>query len=178
MTNLHTTRLILIPTQAFHLEAELDGKGNLSELLSAQVPSNWPPEMLRDALPYFLAKLRESPQSTGWNAWYWVKRGSETEPAVLVGDGGFKAVPDSEGQVEIGYSILPQFQGFGYATEVARALVDWAFSHSEVACVIGETDPANAASIRVLRKLGFAPAGPGSEEGTVRWTVSRTGEPT
>ena len=92
---------------------------------------------------------------------------------MLIGDGGFVAPPDAVGEVEMGHSVLPQCQGLGYATEAATALVAWAFSHPEVTRIIGETDHDNAASIRVLNKLGFTLVGPGSEEGRIKWMITR-----
>ena len=57
------------------------------------------------------------------------------------------------------------------------ALVKWAFRTTKVAHVIAETAPENAASVRVLVKLGFLQVGVGLEPGTVRWSLPRAGEP-
>ena len=170
---LKTDRLLLIPAEIRHLEAEVERTASLSAILGVEVPDNWPPEILRDALPYFLKQLREQPSSVGWNGWYWIRRATANEPAVLIGDGGFVAPPDDDGEVEIGYSVLPQFQGLGYASEGALALIDWAFGHPEITRIIGETDHDNSASIRVLQKLGFTYAGPGSEAGRNKWQIMR-----
>ncbi|PWB68332.1 GNAT family N-acetyltransferase, partial [candidate division GN15 bacterium] len=116
---LKTDRLILIPAEIRHLEAEVEKSQDLSDLLRVAVPDNWPPEILRDALPYFLKQLRERPSSIGWNCWYWIRQATGSEPAVLIGDGGFVAPPDAEGEVEMGHSVLPQYQGQGFATEAA-----------------------------------------------------------
>jgi RimJ/RimL family protein N-acetyltransferase len=56
--------------------------------------------------------------------------------------------------VEVGFSFDPRYQGKGYATEAARALVDWAFSRG-FHRVIGRLEPRNTASARVLEKLGM-----------------------
>ena len=168
-----TERLLLIPAEIRHLEAEVQKTGELASMLRATVPDNWPPEILRDALTFFLEQLRKNPSSVGWNGWYWIQQATGSEPATLIGDGGFVAPPDTDGEVEIGYSVLPQFQGFGYASEAAPALVRWAFNHPEVTRIIGETDHDNAPSIRVLQKLGFTYAGPGSEQGRDKWQITR-----
>ena len=55
--------------------------------------------------------------------------------------------------------------GPGYMTEAARVMLDWAFSQRDVYVVEGETLPDNAASQRVLEKLGFKPTGKMGEEG-------------
>ncbi|HET7450375.1 MAG TPA: GNAT family protein [Gaiellaceae bacterium] len=46
-------------------------------------------------------------------------------------------------------------QGKGFATEAARAVVDWAFATAGMHRVVGRTEARNAASARVLEKLGM-----------------------
>ena len=52
--------------------------------------------------------------------------------------------------------------GHGYATEAGCAVLQWAFDTLDLNRVQAETDTRNAASARVLEKLGFV------REGTVR----------
>ena len=165
---IETARLTLIAATAPLLQAEIADRGCFARTLGARVPENWPPELLVDALPFFQEQLDRHPELVGWLSWYWVRRGEER---VVVGCGGFKGTPRPDGGLEIGYSVLPQFQGCGYATEAVGGLVDWAFQTAEVACIIAETMPGNAASVRLLEKLGFHPAGAGAEPGTVRWEL-------
>ncbi len=86
---------------------------------------------------------------------------------------GFKGKPDETGSVEIGYSVLRQYQVQGYATEAVSRLVVWAFSHQNVTEVSAETFPHLRKSIRVMEKNGFSYTGPGSEQGVVRYAVHR-----
>ncbi len=79
-----------------------------------------------------------------------------------IGDLCFKGVP-REGMAELGYGIAPPWEGKGYTTEAAACLVDWAFAQPGVEMVEGETEPGNAASRRILQKLGFLPCGMGAE---------------
>jgi RimJ/RimL family protein N-acetyltransferase len=53
------------------------------------------------------------------------------------------------------YAITPAWQGQGYATEAARALVDYAFQHLRLKRIVATTTYENAASMRVMRKLGM-----------------------
>jgi ribosomal-protein-alanine N-acetyltransferase len=62
----------------------------------------------------------------------------------------------------LGYCFAEAAWGNGYATEAATALVGWAFDTLELNRVQAETDTRNAASARVLDKLGFV------REGTLR----------
>ncbi|HPX82616.1 MAG TPA: GNAT family N-acetyltransferase [Syntrophales bacterium] len=57
--------------------------------------------------------------------------------------------------VEIGFSIMPAWQNFGYATELAELLIKNAFTDGRVLKVIAHTTPMNLASCKVLEKCGF-----------------------
>ncbi|OYU40551.1 MAG: hypothetical protein CFE33_00090 [Pseudorhodobacter sp. PARRP1] len=59
---------------------------------------------------------------------------------------------------ELGYWLAPRAQGQGYATEAARAVLDMQFAHDESTVAAGYFD-GNAASARVLEKLGFVETG-------------------
>jgi len=173
MKSLITPRLTLIPATAALVQAEIGPQDLFSQALGAKVPENWPPELLVDVLPFFLEQLEQDPTLVGWLSWYWVLRREATEEALLIGSGGFKGQPQSDGAVEIGYSILPQYQGRGYATEAVAGLLAWVFSYSEATRAIAETASRNRASIRMLARLGFDYTGQGSEAGTVRFELTR-----
>lgn len=98
-----------------------------------------------------------------------VEDGSGVRLAVeLVPDGSFigwcsltRWNPDYR-SASMGYCFDDAFWGHGYATEAARALLGWAFDTGDLNRVQSETDTRNAASARVLEKLGFV------HEGTLR----------
>lgn len=83
----------------------------------------------------------------------------------LVGDLCFKGAP-KDGEVELGYGILPPHQNRGYMTEAARAAITWALAQPDVTRVAVEVERGNAASLRVAQKLGLSYAREG-EEGAV-----------
>ena len=62
----------------------------------------------------------------------------------------------------LGYCLRSEAWGHGYATEAAGALVTWAYDVLDLNRVQAEVDTRNAASARVLEKLGFV------REGTLR----------
>lgn len=66
----------------------------------------------------------------------------------------FYMAPAEHKSIELGFSFLPAYQGRGYATEAARAVVDWAFRNG-FHRVYGRLEPRNVASARVLEKLGM-----------------------
>jgi RimJ/RimL family protein N-acetyltransferase len=88
------------------------------------------------------------------------------------GTAGFKGPPSADGMVEIAYGIAAEHQGRGYATEAARALLDYAARSGCVRLVRAHTLPEPNASTRVLAKCGFVRLGAveDPEDGTVwRW---------
>jgi ribosomal-protein-alanine N-acetyltransferase len=62
-------------------------------------------------------------------------------------------------EVEVGYRLLHEAWGQGFATEVARELVRYGFEEVGLDRIIGLTHPDNVASQRVLMKAGLAAAG-------------------
>lgn len=57
--------------------------------------------------------------------------------------------------VDVGFALLPRFEGNGYAGEAAAAALAEARETHGLARLAAITDPANAGSIRVLQRLGF-----------------------
>jgi RimJ/RimL family protein N-acetyltransferase len=55
----------------------------------------------------------------------------------------------------IGYAIGPDYQNRGFATEVGRALIEFAFDTLGLKRVFAECDARNVASWRVMEKLGM-----------------------
>jgi [ribosomal protein S5]-alanine N-acetyltransferase len=170
---LRTDRLGLIAATAELLRAELNDLSQLARLLGTRIPKGWPPELTADARPIFAQQLKQAPDLVGWSLWYWVGDDQPARRRVLVGNGGFKGKPAADGSVEIGYAVLHEFQGVGYATEAVEALCAWAFEHPEVRRVTAATSPRNKASIRVLEKNGFVEIGSGSERGTIHLKLVR-----
>ena len=152
---IETSQLRLIPTDLELARAELVDRRRFERLLGASVPGSWPPESLTDALPVFLHWLEAAPEARGWFTWYAL---TLSAAPVLVASAGFKG-PPRDGVVEVGYSVLPEFQGRGYATEMACGLTRWALGEPGVTRIVAETEWANPASVRVLRKAGFVLVG-------------------
>ena len=78
----------------------------------------------------------------------------ETE-RIIIGGVCFKGPPDEDGAVEIGYGIEPEYWNRGYTTEALIALIDWAQKQPDVKHFKASTEPDNAASHAILKKLGF-----------------------
>ena len=160
-------RFRLLAATAESARAELEDPARLAHLIGANVPADWPPETLRDALPLFLQQHEAHPEWTGWLGWYVIRL--DRAAPVLCGSVGFKGPPDAEGAVEIGYSVLPAHQHLGFATEMVETLVRWACAQPGVRCVEAETTVDHPRSVRVLERTGFHRIGTGNEPGAVRY---------
>jgi RimJ/RimL family protein N-acetyltransferase len=79
----------------------------------------------------------------------------ERATGITVGGLAFHWVSERDKTAEIGFVFDPCHQGKGFATEASRALIDWAFASAGMHRVIGQLDARNAASARVLEKLGM-----------------------
>jgi RimJ/RimL family protein N-acetyltransferase len=55
---------------------------------------------------------------------------------------------------EVGWGIAREFRGKGYATEAARAAIDWSFATFEIDRILHCIDCENTASQAVARRLG------------------------
>ena len=77
---------------------------------------------------------------------------TERDGGALIGDGGLHPLGED---VELGYTLARSAWGRGYATELGRALLAYAFEVLAVPRVIAQVEPDNARSRHVLEKLGM-----------------------
>jgi ribosomal-protein-alanine N-acetyltransferase len=131
-------------------------------VLGVALPPEWPHADLLDVLPLQAAA---GPSEERFGVWVMIER----ETRAVVGDIGFLGPPGAAGTVEIGYSVIPDRRGRGYATEAARALVDWALRQPGVRGVVAGCEKENVASIRTLERLGFTRTGEAG--GQLRWRL-------
>lgn len=117
-------------------------------------------EGLRAAYAEMLAGCLEKPEQRLWyTAWF-----IDTLSGERVGDLCFKGITE-DGTTEIGYGLLPEFWGKGYATEAVIAASRWAIRQPGIRAIEAEAEETNLASQRVLQKAGFVPNGKLGEEG-------------
>ena len=57
--------------------------------------------------------------------------------------------------IEVGWRLLPEFWGYGYATEGARASLRYGFEVLKLGEIVSITVPANVRSRRVMERLGM-----------------------
>jgi RimJ/RimL family protein N-acetyltransferase len=173
---IETVNLRLLPYSPEHLLALIDGQRQFEERIGLRAADG-----LRDFIasgdvsPAWLAQLRASTTADPWFHGFAVVH---RDDGLVIGSAGFKGAPDDQGVVEIGYGIVPGYQGRGYATEAAAALGAFAFGSGRVRFVRAHTLPTPNASTRVLAKCGFKFVGEvvDPEDGPV-WRWERREEP-
>ncbi|MFJ8905096.1 GNAT family N-acetyltransferase [Streptomyces sp. NPDC102351] len=86
-----------------------------------------------------------------WGMYVLVRR----EDDRAVGAMGFHGVPDAEGRVEIGYDLVVDARGNGYATEALRTLSAWALGQEAADTVVAVVEEGNVPSQKVVTRAGF-----------------------
>jgi ribosomal-protein-alanine N-acetyltransferase len=163
-----TKRLRLVPMTHECTTAKPEDREPIARAAGATVPERWPVEHYdQEVLDQMREVLEHDPEHE------WVLR------YIVAGDvvaGMFGAgTPDAEGRIFIGYSVLPEMQRRGYASEALEAVIEWAFARPEVRIVAGETYPHLLASIRTMERCGLRFVGAGSGEGIIRYERTRPG---
>jgi RimJ/RimL family protein N-acetyltransferase len=102
----------------------------------------------RDILPTF---LRYDERAPGYG--FWAAIGQVC--GEWLGWFSFRPKADAPGDVVLGYRLRKAAWGRGYATEGARALIDWGFAELGIRRVVATTYEHNRASRRVMEKLGM-----------------------
>jgi RimJ/RimL family protein N-acetyltransferase len=130
-----------------------------------------------------LAAYRSAPDVAAYQSWdapysverarYAIETMAEADPAepgwfqyavevkagrAHIGDVGVN-LNDNRRQAEIGYTIAPERQGCGYATEAVRAVLERLFTVQGLHKVSAECDARNVASARLLERVGFVREG-------------------
>lgn len=162
----------MLPATVEHINAALDGRAALEVALDVEIPESWPPEHIdQAALEFTLQLLTQHPDAHAWSLHFIVWN---REPrAVVVGVAGFSGAPGGNGTVELGYSVLPDFQRRGFAVAAVKLLLERAFAAPSVTRVIARTLPHLAPSIGVLTKLGFTLVPEAPEPGVIEFELMR-----
>ncbi len=173
---IETTRLRLLPYEPRHLLGLLEGVAEFEERIGLKAAEGLRDFIVSDEVsPAWLGQLRASAMADPWLHGFAVVH---RESGLVIGSASFKGPPDELGAVEIAYGIVPGYQGRGYATEAAGALVAFARESGGVLLIRAHTRPTPNASTRVLAKCGFKYAGEvvDPEDGLV-WRWERSEQP-
>ena len=96
-------------------------------------------------------------------------RADRARTGPLIGDCAAMPQADDPRQCEIGFTLAPEYQGRGYATEAVRLLAGYLFGRGKHR-ITASCDARNAASAAVLERLGMR------REGHLRQSTWAKGE--
>ena len=88
----------------------------------------------------------------GLGIWLAFLAGQQPRP---LGFCGFIRFAETGPEPQLLYALLAEHAGRGYATEMAQALIEYVRQHTGATEILSAVDEPNAASSRVLTKLGF-----------------------
>ena len=158
-TTVETDRLLIVLMPAAAAAALPLDRAEAARLVGAHLPDAWPLPDLLDILPIQAAA---TPQTEPFGVWLIVERATNT----VAGDIGFLG-PPADGHVELGFSVIPDRRRRGYASEAARAIVQWVLLQPGVGVVVARSDVENEASARTLTSAGFRRLD--ERDGVVHW---------
>lgn len=152
-----TKRLDLVAADPEQFDALLaHDPGAFSASLGAPAPVPFePPPLTDDVIEWFRDQLRADSGIKPWLFRWMISRPDRS----VIGSLGFAGPPDADGVVVMGYSVYPQFERRGYASEAASALIEWALTQPGVRTVRATIKPDNVASRRVATHAGLVLAG-------------------
>jgi len=110
------------------------------------------PYRLEQATAFLREMRRTRPEESG--SWYQVAIESKAL-GHLIGDRAFRVPADDGRQAEIGFTLARTAQGQGYASEAVTALLDDLFGTLGLHRVYAVCDVENAASARLLERVGM-----------------------
>ncbi|MBT9457172.1 MAG: GNAT family N-acetyltransferase [Burkholderiaceae bacterium] len=113
----------------------------------------WTP-MTREQAQAFLAEMSTA-EFCPDEAWFQLAI-AERASGRLIGDIGICVHTGDDAHAEIGFTLAPQAQHQGLATEAVRAAVAMLFEHTAIERVIAITDARNIASLRLLERVNMS----------------------
>ncbi|MFH8572810.1 GNAT family N-acetyltransferase [Streptomyces sp. NPDC017993] len=139
--DLATDRLVLRPWPADEVTA----------VLGDERRAHWAADFPAEGDRVIAGYIAERPDAHGT---YGQRQIIERDSALVVGAIGL-FWPPVDGYLEFGYGIVPSRQSRGFATEAARAVVEFALIAPGVHTVGADVELPNPASARVLEKAGL-----------------------
>ncbi len=167
LQRVETEHLKLLPFSLALKKAVIADRAAVTSMIDAYMPDDWPGPALLEAMPFFIHLMESDPAGGRWDGII-IHKSDKT----VIGDMGFKGGPDENGMIEMGYSIIPAYRRRGYATEMARRLIDWAFQLPEVKVITAECLIDNIGSSKVLQNVGMQCVGQDGE--LLKWQVTRS----
>ncbi|SDQ79135.1 Acetyltransferase (GNAT) domain-containing protein [Virgibacillus subterraneus] len=164
MPYINTDRLTLVTFTVEMMKATLIGQNQLGKITDYKAADEYPLEDYKQLLSYKIDRFTQYPEENEWEGIIIHKKDN-----TIMGDMGFKGGPNEKGEMDLGYSIVPSYQGEGYATEMTIAMVNWGLQQQNVNKITASCSESNIPSIRVLEKTGFEQIR--TEDKEIYWSI-------
>jgi RimJ/RimL family protein N-acetyltransferase len=112
----------------------------------------WIPGQIQDVIDFIRSRI--SPEFDRPGTWFQMSV-LIRENKKMIGDIGIHFLDFDRSQVELGYTLDKNYQGYGYASEALSAVIDYLFVSLDKHRIIASVDPRNLKSIRLVERLGF-----------------------
>ncbi len=104
----------------------------------------------RSAAEQSIAKWNDYERKHGFTSWAIVRK----EDNAFIGKCGFNYLPDNS-DIELAYMLDEPYWGNGYASEIAKATLEYGINKLNLKRVVALVYPQNSPSIRVIEKTGM-----------------------
>lgn len=102
-------------------------------------------------LEKMLTEEQSAPASIGHGRWLIEEKATGN----FIGSFAIIPIPVEPEKIQLGYSFIPGAWGKGYATEVAKAGLQFFLENTDIPEIYGVSETANTPSMKVLEKAGF-----------------------
>ena len=114
-----------------------------------------PPHTHKEQTAETIEFIRKQYENNGIGRWAAIEKAS----GAFIGWAGLKFITDIENNRtrfhDVGYRLIPRYWGKGYATEAAKAALEYGFNTMQLHEIIGMCNEENLASRRALEKCGL-----------------------
>ncbi|MGD9487204.1 MAG: GNAT family N-acetyltransferase [Calditrichaceae bacterium] len=99
----------------------------------------------------FIHKINEGISKNEWLYWAITLKNSNK----LIGTICLWNLSVKHSKAEIGFELLPEYQGLGIMREALAKIIEYGFENKSLHLIEGEVDPENKKSVKLLKKFGF-----------------------
>ncbi len=172
MLSIQAPRLTLIANDSTLAALQADDPASFYDKVGALAASSWPPEPFdADGLQWVRSALQTDPDGEGWYGWVLLADAGEGRKK-LVGAAVLVGRPDFDGEVELGFGVLPEARGQGFAGEAIQSLVDWALNNGATRVVV-HFAAEDESSKKMLSANGFVDSGEIPYPGVARYVMAK-----
>lgn len=156
--NISTERIDVVPLSLDELKTFIKSRAEFERMAQCNVSGLELPKAYCEELAEMLEQnpnvwSNKTKEYLFYTLWTMIDREEEN----IVGQFTFNGKPNSNGQVEVFFSIDTPYRQKGYATEVMQGILAWAKTANLFNTILVEADFDNKAAMASLKKLGFKP---------------------